>query len=75
MCAFGMHQEDGEGIAWVKKPTGFMTNCEGIAQRIQRRCTKDHRHIVFINGRAKAAEIYPDKLCTQILKGLIDQMK
>ena len=34
-----------------------------------------HRHITLVNGRAKAAEVYPDKLCEQIVIGLIDQMK
>ena len=33
------------------------------------------RHITLVNGRAKAAEVYPDKLCKQIVMGLVDQMK
>ena len=28
-----------------------------------------------MNGRAKQAEIYPDELCKEIVKGLVDQIK
>ena len=34
-----------------------------------------HRHITLVNGRAKAAEVYPDKLCKEIVKGLVEQME
>ena len=34
MCMFDMKQEDGQGIARVKKPTGFMTNSRRIANRL-----------------------------------------
>ena len=29
----------------------------------------------MINGRAKAAEVYPDKMCKEIIMGLIEQME
>lgn len=62
-------------MGYIKKPTGFMTNCEGIACRLEARCPKEHRRITLVNGRAKEAEVYPDVLCRQIVKGLMDQMK
>ena len=57
------------------KATGFMTNCDGIAKRLAKKCNDGHRHIVLVNGRAKQAAIYPEKLCRQIVKGLMEQMK
>ena len=75
MCQFEMKQEDEQGVAHVKKRTGFMTNCRNIAERLNRRCQNEHRHIELLNGRAKAAQVYPDKLCAEIVKGLIDQME
>ena len=33
------------------------------------------RHITLVNSRAKAAEVYPDKLCREIVKGLVEQME
>ena len=76
MCAFGMWQEDKEGPGLVKKPTTFMTNSAGIAERLERNCAGDHRHIVLVGGnRAHRAETYPDELCREIVLGLADQMK
>merc|ERR1712004_296309 len=75
MCQFNMMQEDNEGLGLVKKPTGFLTNAPCIARRLDKKCSGMHRHITLVNGRAKAAEVYPDKLCRQIVLGLMDQMK
>ena len=75
MCQYGMTQEDENGTGWIKKPTAFMTNSEKIADRLQRKCVNLHRHIQLISGRAKQAEIYPDELCKQIVKGVVDQMR
>ena len=75
MCMYGMTSEDELGIAPVKKDTGFMTNARMISQRLQRRCDGSHRHVNLINGRAKAAQVYPEELCAEILRGFIDQLK
>ena len=75
MCVYGMCQEDEEGRALVRKPTVFLTNATGIAQRLKQKCPGGHRHITLIGGRAKRAEIYPDQLCREVLLGLIDQMR
>ena len=74
-CIFDMMQSDGGGRAIIKKATGFMTNSCRIAQRLEVRCNGLHRHITLVNGRAKAAEVYPDKLCREIVKGLVEQME
>ncbi len=52
-----------------------MTNSYHIHMQLNRRCTKDHRHVVLLNGRAKHAAIYPDKLCEAICQGLSKQLK
>ena len=38
MCQFGMKQSDDQGVVWIKKPTGFMTNSKCIADRLSRVC-------------------------------------
>ena len=71
MCAYGMMLDN----EMVYKPTTFMTNSQCIANGLEQRCPGNHRHIQLINGRAKAAEVYPDKLCKAILMGLMEQMR
>ena len=65
MCMFDMVQEDNQGVARVKKATGFMTNSGCIAERLRVKCNGLHRHITLINGRARAAEVYTDKMCKE----------
>ena len=75
MCMFDMKQWDHKGLGMIKKLTPSMTNSSCDAKRLQVKCNNMHRHITLINGRAKAAEVYPDKLCRQIVMGLIEQME
>ena len=74
---YGMMQQDPVDNMWkhVKKPTTFMTNAGGIATRLSRQCKKIHKHINLIGGKAKAAEVYPDQLCQEIIRGLMDTMR
>ena len=62
MCMFDMMQQGGSGTAMVKKATGFITNSACIAERLRIKCNGMRGHITLIGGRAKAAEVYPDKL-------------
>jgi len=75
MCAFGMWQDTSEGRRLVMKPTGFMTNAQGIADRVGEVCSGEHSHVKLLNGRAHRAEVYPDELCYRIIQGLMDTMK
>ena len=52
-----------------------MTNAPVIAARLRRRCSKNHGHIHLMNGRAKHAQVYPEELCVEVIKGFIDQMR
>jgi hypothetical protein len=69
-----VQHEGGEEVP-VKKPTGFMSNSPKICERLRKLCPGKHRHISLTGGRAKIAEIYPDALCSEILKGVIEQMR
>ena len=80
-CQYGQQAHEGSPI---KKPTGFMTNCEGVARRLNKLCKGKHgfcsrakggQHILC-NGRvARQAAVFPMKLCHAILAGLRDQLK
>ncbi len=71
MCAFGMLQ----GNQLVKKPTSFMSNCDKLLSRLEKKCDAAHRHILLVGGRAKRAQVYPDELCKEMLHGLMEQME
>ena len=51
-----------------------MTNSRCIADRLSVKCNSMHRHFALINGRAKAAEVHPDKVCSEIVMGLVEQI-
>ncbi len=75
LCAYGMKSTDDQGEGLVKKPTGWMTNSPYIAEQVSALCSNRwkgqmHRHVRLISGRAKAAKVYPPKLCKAILIGL-----
>jgi hypothetical protein len=83
MCQYGMEQTDENGqVRPVKKPTRWMSNAPHILSALDRRCGRDdqdpeqkHQHVHLIGGRARAAQVYPIKLCQCILKGLRDQLR
>ena len=79
MCAHGMNSEDLIGKGLVKKPNGWTTNSAYIAEQVSVQCSNRFKHMVhrrvhLINGKAKAAEVNPMKLCLAILRGLMNQL-
>ena len=70
MCAFGMQQEDKEGVGYIRKRTKFCTNCPEVAAELEHRCDGTHRHITLVDGRPSKAATYPPKLCAAICRGL-----
>ena len=73
---YDISRQNGEGL--VKKPTGWLTNSPYISEQVSKLCSNrwkaaKHRHVHLVSGRAKAAEVYPPKLCIAILKGLRHQ--
>ncbi len=74
MCASGVTSVDEFGEGHVYKPTSMISNSFTIAAKVERRCSGGHRHVHLVNGRAKAAAIYPRHLCDCILDGLEVEM-
>ena len=70
MCRFKMMSEDEQGKGLVKKPTGFLTNSEYMRRALDKQCLGSHRHVHLMGGRAKACQVYPEKLVRAILKGI-----
>ena len=70
MCRYGMYSKDANGLGKVKKPTGFITNSSYPADQLGNKCLGGHRHVQLLGGRAQACQIYPDKLCRAMLKGI-----
>jgi hypothetical protein len=75
MCRYNMKITDSDGTALVCKKTGWISNSKLILEELNLQCTNtggpnDHRHADLQNGRAKLAQVYPEKLCLAILKGL-----
>ena len=57
----------------ARKPTSFLTNSWCISNELSTRCSKVHKHFSLMEGRAKAAEQYPDELCRAICVGMRKQ--
>ena len=79
-CQYGLKSHDGQREGPARKSSGFMTNSPCIAKRLSKRCLngsgmKVHDHVILINGRAKAAQVYPPEVCRAICQGLIEQIE
>ena len=79
-CQCGLKSHDGQREGLARKRVGFMTNSPCIAKRLTSKCPNNcdnqfHKHVVLINGRAKAAETYPPGLCKAVCKGLVEQLE
>jgi hypothetical protein len=75
MCQFGMTSRIGgvgSELGPVRKPTGFMTNCPGIARELARLCPRDHKAC----WRPSCGSGHlPEKLCIAICRGLTAQKR
>ena len=61
---YGLPASDGQRTSPARKRTSFMTNSPCIAQKLSLRCPNTqeyqvHDHVILINGRAKASQVYP----------------
>ena len=76
LCMFGLRSKDKVGEAPAKKPTKFMTNSIEVYKVLNVKCDgKCERHEHLMEGHAKAAAIYPRKLCRSVLHGTMRQMR
>ena len=68
--------EASEVPSYVRKETGWITNCKELADLLQGECENKytgqvwHRHVSLENGRARKAQVYPPNLVYAILKTL-----
>ena len=74
MCRYGMKSHDQLGEGPVKKPTGFLSSSEFVRNQLARKCLGGHRHVALLGGRAKACQVYPDKLCRAMLTGIKQEL-
>merc|ERR1739836_329887 len=80
-CRYGLVSTGPMGTGPAQKPTRFMTNSPCIAQKLKLRCpnrmthTRRHEHVPLTNGRARAAQEYPNALCRSICKGIVRQIQ
>ena len=84
-CQYGAEIIRGQDAgAPVKKPTGFMTNSECVADALSLRCQGvdgtcsrrqggQHKHLT--GQHARDAQVYPKGLCRAILKGVTAQLR
>ena len=78
MFAFGMTSTDEQGEAPVKKGTRLMSSSGEFLKRVDRKCSNggggtQHRHVHLIQGRAKAAQVYPRELADSLCEGIAAQ--
>ena len=59
----------------AKKTTRFLSNAEYLLKELSKRCDGGHEHQPLLDGRAKAAAIYPEGLCRAMCKGLMRQLQ
>ena len=59
-----------------------MTNAHHVGEALAVRCQNgmrelknQHRHVQLVQGRAKGAQVYPQKLCEAIVQGMKRQME
>ena len=71
MCMFGMQSTDKEGAAPALKPTRFLTNSTAVQGMLEKKCSRDHRHVQLLNGRSAAAALYPMELVDAIIDGIL----
>merc|ERR1711884_858598 len=79
---YGLKAQGPSGRGPAQKPTRFMPNSPCIASQLKRRCPnrmthtkKKHEHVPLMNGRARAAQTYPNALCRAICRGIVQQIQ
>ena len=59
------------GRAPAQERTRLLTNMKMGNIYLTTRCNGQHRHVPLLDGRARAAQAYPDQLCYALLKTYI----
>ena len=70
-CMLGLKTSDNQRHDIpAMKPTRFSTNGMHLAEFLAARCSGDHAHGELLDGKAKAAGIYPRELCRRLCEGI-----
>ena len=80
MCVYGMTSTDEFGKGLAKKPTRMISSSPEVLRRVEAWCSNEfgghqHRHVNVVQGRAKAAQVYPRELGMKICEGIAAQRK
>ena len=80
MCAFGMTSTDEMGTAPVKKATRIISTSDEVLKQVNRQCANErggprHRHVPLVQGRARAAQVYPRLLGERLCEGIAAQKR
>ena len=75
MCAYGMQSKHKHAPVYAKNPTIFLTTSIVSARALSRRCPENHRRVHLMEGRARAAAVYPQELCRTICRATLEQAK
>ena len=80
MCKWSMESHDIHGKGLVLKMTQWVTNSARLANILQGVCSNSngrtwHRHVNLVNGRARAAQVYPPKLVKAMLVAMRQQLE
>ena len=68
-----MQSKDKHGPGYAKKPTRCLTNSVVSAGALSQRCPENHRHVHLMEGRDRAAAVYPTELCRTICRATLEQ--
>ena len=70
-CSLGMTSADGMGQALVKKRTRIITNCPALIEELRKhQCTRGHRHVPLVHGRASACKECPIEFCKTVCRAV-----
>ena len=74
-CALGMTSTDEQGTGPVKKRTRIITNCPELVAALKIcQCSRDHRHVQLVHGRASACQCYPPEFCRLVCRSVAAQL-
>jgi hypothetical protein len=72
MCCHGLRGSKG---LLIKKPTGWLTTCDELANVLQQKCSGDHEHEPCLGYNAKRGQVYTPLLARRIIHGIIQLLK
>ena len=60
----------GDKSGYIRKDTGWMTNCPEIGIALSKKCPGNHKHMTLEGGTSKISADYCKGICRAVLKGL-----